>query len=151
MIINHHDEEKFLYPLHLPLTYTGGIYPLHIPLEWMDMSKHIPIPLTNDEVRLLEELKKSFATRYKVGKYAVHALYVLTKLGFRWYHIKMLSVMCHDRTSLDFKEDIIDHLKGVINFLDTILETMLKENQRDLKIFFTDREIKELMAYAKEK
>ena len=107
--------------------------------------KVIPIPLTKDIENAFDELSKELGSKYKIGKYGVLALYSLIKLGFRWYHIKVLYRMISARTALNFGEDLKEHLEGVLNFIDNIVKNMISNNIDDLRIFFTDKEITELM------
>ena len=108
-------------------------------------TEKIKIPINKTLKNIFENHSKRYGSKYKTAKIALLALDSLAKLGLDWYHIQVLHyILTADTSYAEFRDTIIEHFKPLVNLLDQIIRGMLEDNKDDLKLFFSEKEIKVL-------
>jgi len=106
----------------------------------------IRISAPKETREIIEKLKPLFNGEYRLIKTAIESLDILYSLGFRWYHVKVLhKILTKDTAYRDWKESIEETVAPILEFLDSLIKDMARENPEDLRIFFSERELKRVL------
>ena len=103
----------------------------------------IRIKDSKEMLEIVRKLEKNFGSKYRVGTYAVYSLYILSELGFRWYHIPLLKAIVDERKTLSFyKEPMREKMREIVEFLDGLLKELFTNgSEDDIRAVFTAKEL----------